>query len=99
MNKTIWKKIAIGMVLLLLACGTTYKGMRSSLLGMDIADMNKSGFWKASTLVLLSDDERAAISRFTSDKHTNWHTFFTLASGLNVQQVIEKGEAKARTAP
>ncbi|POZ60189.1 hypothetical protein [Chromobacterium alticapitis] len=92
MSSRFWKNAAIATLLLLLLIGIAGLRMRSSLLAMDIGEMNKSPFWRVSTLVLLDDGERGAITRFTGDKNSNWHKFFTLASGMTVREVIENGE-------
>ncbi|MEJ8676485.1 hypothetical protein [Chromobacterium amazonense] len=93
MKNRFWKNATIITAIALLVICTGYLRMRSSLLAMDIGEMNKSQFWKASSLVLLDGQERSALSHFTSDKATNWHKFFTLASGMTVRQVIESGQA------
>lgn len=87
------KKTLIAAVIALLAAGALYLHLRATLLAKDISEMNQSPLWKTSSLVLLHADEREALRRFTEDKHSNWHKFFTLAGGMTVRQVIERGQA------
>ncbi len=84
-----WRKPLI-IILALLAIGV-WSGARArhTLLAMDIAKMNTSQNWKMASLVLLTPEERQDIKLYTHDKHDSWDKFFTLASGITIQKVID----------
>ncbi|OWY40606.1 hypothetical protein CEK28_03510 [Xenophilus sp. AP218F] len=89
------RRLLIGLAL---AAGVVFYAMhmRAALLGMDIAKMNGSGFWRGASAVLLTPQERGDIKQFTSDKQHDWEKFFTLASGMTVRQVIDSHRQTAR---
>lgn len=88
-HRSLLRKSFLLLLVLLLIAGWGGLRARHSLLMMDIAKMNTSKPWKMASLVLLTPDERRQIKDFTHDKHEDWDKFFTLASGISIQKIID----------